>query len=210
MAPHFFEDKISFAPSKRLIHIASSMESDARFQHQKDANFMSNFQIQATYKLSSDVPHVYWSGQAKDMLTRTRPLSFRDKLGAVAYVNSHCDPPSGRNDIVRELMQLLGDDLPVHGLGKCLRNSNAADAYGRMQHHDLLRRYRFCISMENSLAPDYVTEKVYMAIAAGWVVHTRRKQSLSASSTLKFYYSCLCLFTLENTGARQFTMESTT
>ncbi len=34
---------------------------------------------------------------------------------------------------------------------------------------DVFRRYRFCIAMENTIAHDYVTEKLWDAFAAGCV-----------------------------------------
>ena len=143
------------------------MESAARFPLLDNLTFMNQFHVKATYRLSSDIPMVYWDRTFAKQLTSIAPLDYKEKLSAVAYVNSHCNAPSGRDIIVGQLMELLGLTLPVHGLGKCLHNNDAAKKYPYKQHHDLLRQYRFCIAMENSLSPDYVSEKVYMALAAG-------------------------------------------
>ena len=46
---------------------------------------------------------------------------------------------------------------------KCLSSRN--NSHDRWQ--SLPRRYRYCIAIENSVAVDYVSEKVYDALVAG-------------------------------------------
>ena len=54
--------------------------------------------------------------------------------------------------------------LPVHAFGTCRSNMPLAPRGGQVA---VMRDYRFCIAMENSVAEDYVTEKVYAALDAG-------------------------------------------
>ena len=54
--------------------------------------------------------------------------------------------------------------LPVHSFGRCRSNMPTAPTGGQVA---VMRDYRFCIAMENSIAEDYVTEKVYAALDAG-------------------------------------------
>jgi hypothetical protein len=203
----------SYVPSAHQVAIGATMESAARIPRLDNLTFMNQFHVKATYRLSSDIPTVYWDRTFAKQLTSIAPLDYKDKLSAVAYVNSHCNAPSGRNKIVGQLMELLGSTLPVHGLGKCLHNTDGAEKYPFRRHHGLLRQYRFCIAMENSLSPDYVSEKVYMALAAGSVnVHLRMRAILKQKPA---FHPALTLTSknptiLLHTGAFPFTMVSRT
>ena len=63
---------------------------------------------------------------------------------------------------------LLADWLVVARLCRCLNSGNRSLAEGESK-MDVFRRYRFCIAMENTVAHDYVTEKLWDAFAAGCV-----------------------------------------
>lgn len=54
--------------------------------------------------------------------------------------------------------------LPVHSFGRCRSNMPTAPTGGQVA---VMRDYRFCVAMENSISEDYVTEKVYAALDAG-------------------------------------------
>jgi hypothetical protein len=147
------------------------MESAAYYPAMDDPAFMAAFGIDATYRRSAHVQAMYWGTGYSAAWQARPPLPFEAKQPAVAYLSSNCGAPSRRDAIVGALMHVLGSSnssgLRVDGLGACRRTSDAAAGFARMQAGDLLRQYRFCIAMENSLAPDYVSEKVYAALAAG-------------------------------------------
>ena len=92
--------------------------------------------------------------------------------GFVAFVVSNCRDRSGRLDIARELMRRL----PVDSFGRCLRNrpwpedalkAASGSSHPHRQLQALLRQYKFVISVENSIAHDYVTEKLWDALTMG-------------------------------------------
>lgn len=152
------------------------MESAAYYPTMDDPAFMDKFGIDATYRRSAHVQAMYWGEGYRNAWEARPPLHYDAKKPAIAYLSSNCAAPSGRDAIVGRLMELLEaarnstttpTDLRVDGLGACRRNTNAADGYARMQAGELLRTYRFCMAIENSVAPDYVSEKVYSALAAG-------------------------------------------
>lgn len=63
----------------------------------------------------------------------------------------------------------LGDKLkvPVHSLGACDRNTPwPPGGPGKVE---LMRKYKFCVAMENSVRRDYTTEKIWESLAAGCV-----------------------------------------
>jgi alpha-1,3-fucosyltransferase len=80
--------------------------------------------------------------------------SKRNKL--IVWFNSHCSTHSRREDYVKKLAEFI----PVDIYGKCgkfeclPRNPPRCDSR-------ILMNYKFYLAAENSLCPDYVTEKFY-------------------------------------------------
>ncbi len=56
------------------------------------------------------------------------PLPWDKRQDALVYINSNCGALNGRNEVVRQLMDL--NQLPVHAWGACLRNK-VVSAMGR-------------------------------------------------------------------------------
>ena len=71
----------------------------------------------------------------------------------------------GRNAFSRALMRRI----PVDSYGRVFRNRKVVQDSGRQTKLDTIARYRFCLSLENSLAPNYVTEKLFDPLMAGTV-----------------------------------------
>ena len=91
------------------------------------------------------------------LLKRNYPsLTTRTKM--VAWFNSHCPTHSQREDYVKELAKYVQVDIYGKcGTMECLpRNDPRCDV--------LLDNYKFYLAAENSLCPDYVTEKFYRAL----------------------------------------------
>jgi len=87
---------------------------------------------------------------------------------AIAYVNSNCDTSTGRDELVKEMADLLKPlGIPLHSFGACLNNMPRTKR--SESKIDTLRRYKFCVAIENSKDRHYVSEKVYDAYVAGCV-----------------------------------------
>jgi alpha-1,3-fucosyltransferase len=96
--------------------------------------------------------------------------SSSSKNRTVAWFVSNCNSNSQRESVVRRLSQFIAVDI----FGKCANAGNH-----QQQHHScpnqsecdrmLSRHYRFYLSFENSLCPDYITEKLYRPLAHGTV-----------------------------------------
>ena len=171
-----FAGGTSFTPRTdgSQLAVGLTMESAAYYPAMDDPAFMARFGIDATYRRTAHVQAAYWGDGYRAGWEARPPLHWGAKEAAIAYLSSNCAAPSGRDAIVGRLMEVLAGahaagetDLRVDGLGACHRNTDAADRYARMQAGELLRTYRFCMAIENSVAPDYVSEKVYAALAAG-------------------------------------------
>ncbi|EFX66743.1 hypothetical protein DAPPUDRAFT_302457 [Daphnia pulex] len=91
------------------------------------------------------------------LLNRKYPhLANRTKM--VAWFASHCPTHSQREDYVKELANFVQVDIYGKcGTMECLpRNSQRCES--------LLDDYKFYLAAENSLCPDYVSEKFYRAL----------------------------------------------
>lgn len=147
--------------------------------------------IEMSYRTCAQVWSPYWSwtdanftvtAKHRDPALRAPPLQFSKKEHAIIYINTQCSAKSGRQDIIRHLQALLtasNSSLAVHSFGKCDPNMPPAeltkfhtDDVGSTRQQKKLayfRRYKFCVTMENSITRDYVTEKVYDGLMAGCV-----------------------------------------
>ena len=57
--------------------------------------------------------------------------------------------------------------IPIDSYGRVYRNRKLAEDDGRQSKLNAIARYRFCLSLENSLAPNYVTEKLFDPLMVG-------------------------------------------
>ncbi|XP_068623147.1 alpha-(1,3)-fucosyltransferase C-like isoform X2 [Battus philenor] len=141
--------------------------------------FNGYFNWTATYKLNSDIPFPYIQirnrkgevvGPKPDMkwdekLVIHEDLTFiQNKSKAAAWFVSHCSSRSERKKLVKVLQKYLdpyGLSIDIYGgCGplKCPRNAKKSC-------DDMLERdYFFYLSLENSFAEDYVTEKLLTAL----------------------------------------------
>lgn len=129
-------------------------------------NYAGEFNLTMTYRSDSDIfaPYGYLKREEKsisdyDFATRVdRIVKRKSKL--VAWFSSHCATSSQREDFVRELAKYVPIDIfGSCGTLKCEKESIDCDEL------DVLSRYKFYLSLENSVCKDYVTEKFYARLA---------------------------------------------
>lgn len=118
-----------------------------------------------THRRDSDIhnPVLYGALKRKSQPSR-RPASTPSKIRLMAWFVSHCNTSSRRELYMKELSR----HIPVDVYGKCgnltCEPHNSDDECG-----DLMGQYKFYFSAENSLCPDYVTEKFYRPLIHGSV-----------------------------------------
>jgi len=102
-------------------------------------------------------------------------LPYEQKRQAVAYFASNCGTQSERAQIMNTWIQLNAQGkegcrctltAAVATTWTCLGSSQP---WPRTAKQQVFQLYRFCIAMENSIAHDYITEKVWDALAMGCV-----------------------------------------
>ena len=73
----------------------------------------------------------------------------------VAWIVSHCNAVNNRDEYVAELKK-TGVEVDIFGnCGENIYHLNGT------QIKDLITRYKFFLSFENSLCKDYITEKIF-------------------------------------------------
>lgn len=170
-------------PKHRSIHqkyIFFNMESADNYPV-CSKNYDGFFNWTSTYRLDSDIPfpyimvknrygepigpkkHMVWEEDAPGISEE-----YAEKLGnkskAAAWFVSHCSSRSGRKDLANRLQKALAlykhtvDVYGTCGPLDCPRDKkNTCDKF-------LERDYFFYLSLENSFAEDYVTEKLLTAL----------------------------------------------
>lgn len=146
-----------------------SMESAANYPFLRDKKIMSLFDIHMTYRLDSDVPVAYCKTQLYNDFLDPPVLKFTEKRDVpLLFVASN--PVAQRDTYAKELSRYISIDCP----GKCLNNQSIdgfsdPGVYNVSRLQNLIGQYKFYLCLENSSSTDYVTEKLYMPLAAGTV-----------------------------------------
>lgn len=168
------------SPNQRYIYMMSESADNYPVCDPKFDNF---FNWTATYRLDSDIPTTYmairningeivgpklgmeWASFDSQNITLKEKCyrNFQTKRKAAAWFVSKCPTQSGREVVVNRLQKALlsyGLKIDIYGAcGNlyCPKNDLACDEL-------LKREYLFYLAFENSLAVDYVTEKVIRAM----------------------------------------------
>jgi alpha-1,3-fucosyltransferase 10 len=141
-----------------------SQESEVQFPALAEQSFAGAFDIRATYRLDSDVPIPYAHPTMFDRCPEPPLLIERRPVPVSAWISSKWDR-CGRDDYLRELMR----HIAIDSYGKVAHNADLADDRGAVSKLAAIAGYRFTLAFENSIAPGYVTEKLYQPLLAGSV-----------------------------------------
>ncbi|CAH2055721.1 unnamed protein product, partial [Iphiclides podalirius] len=186
-------DAVAFN-GRNILHMKRHQLPAARSPHQKYIYFNMEsadnypvcseifdgfFNWTATYKLDSDIPFPYIQIRNRDgaVVGPKRNMKWADnqqahedwsfahnKSKVAAWFVSHCSSRSGRKGLVWSLQKALRDyGLSVDVYGDCGPLKCPREAKKTCE--DMLERdYFFYLSLENSFAEDYVTEKLLTAL----------------------------------------------
>jgi hypothetical protein len=146
--------------------VAWSMESNVNYPELADPGVMGAYDLTMTYARASDVWAPYLPPLEAWRRARLATLPRKSATAPVAMFQSAADDHSARNALAAELMQ----HIDVHSYGRFMNNrALAGPDRGRASKHETIAAYPFCLAFENSIAPDYVTEKIYDCLLTGTV-----------------------------------------
>ncbi|KAG0042823.1 Alpha 1,3 fucosyltransferase [Gryganskiella cystojenkinii] len=156
--------------------ILNSLESPKQFQIKSE--WTSIFTHLWSYSFNADFVSTYFeSGRgpgtflnyilSKPVHTIQEKNDFRKELAPIAWVVSSCTSLNGRHFYINQLLKYTNIDI----YGHCMRNKewpvhpNGTPFTDR----EVVARYKFYLSIENSNCDDYVTEKIERPYALGVV-----------------------------------------
>ena len=121
------------------------------FSDYASPHWRNTFNWSMTYRTDSDVQQPYGTLETLETpIEKDYNKLFLHKTKFAVWIVSHCATHSKREDFVREMQKYVFVDI----YGKCGRRFQTDVA-------SLVKEYKFFLSFENSLCPDYVTEKLF-------------------------------------------------
>lgn len=149
-----------------------------------DPVFNDFFNLTFTYRKSADISRPY--GVFIDKHTE-EPIDFtnveyipnqiennskHNKTKDIAWLVSHCDTESKREDYVQALQNLNFTTMKIDIYGDCgpLELPKPQDHSSYLEsYRTMAKDYKFYLSFENSLCYEYITEKFFYAMASGMI-----------------------------------------
>ena len=119
--------------------------------------------LMMSHERSADVFTPYFSLPSLQGFRRP-PQAHREPI-AVAHLQSNPYDACGRNRYVFELMRRI----KVDSCGRSMRTCECEVGPGFEGRVALMRRYKFTLAMENSISPDYVSDKFFDPLTVGSV-----------------------------------------
>ena len=142
------------------VWVAETLESAGNYPQLDDPEFMALFDIEVSYRQTADIWTPYIPPELVTGYRDVRP--GRRRRQCCAFVSSTWNK-SDRQNYMRDLMQ----QLDVDSFGRFMRNKRVLFDRGVKTKLRLLKKYRYTLAFENSLVPDYVTEKFYQPLLTG-------------------------------------------
>ena len=144
----------------------------------EDPMFRDFFDMTMSYKHDSDIyspyglfvdkttglPPMDWKAHL-DGLTAERRVSLKERTKDIAWVVSHCESASKREEYAQKLIDL--HQLQVDIFGKCGNQDFPKRQLVDEGYKLLAKNYKFYLSFENSNCKDYITEKLFFAMQYG-------------------------------------------
>ena len=114
-----------------------------------------------TYRLDSDIVHRYGKVNrlVREYTGANNVKPWRKKTKLVAWFATRCHTALRREEYIRQLSQLI----PVDIYGRC-GNFTCSQQIKSLCLEMLRSDYKFYLAFENSLCPDYVTEKLFQTL----------------------------------------------
>jgi len=155
-------DRVAKYPGQQWV--VWCMESAVTCPGLADPALMRLFEISMTYQQHADVWVPYF--RAGDDVPLLKPPPAKSESSPVVHFQSHRYDRSGRTRYAAELMKRV----KIDSYGKVLNNRKLAvrdDGADTMR--QVIARYKFALAFENSIAPDYVTDKFFDPLVVGTV-----------------------------------------
>jgi len=142
--------------------VSWSIESETNYPNIND----DIYNIKMTYQRGADIWIPYCRNYGSDLhekITQASPTKV-DTCVIASFISSAVNK-SQRLEYLTELSQYID----VHHYGRFMKNRDFKNDVGGKSRMEVLSRYKFSIAFENSITPDYVTDKYYDPLLAGTI-----------------------------------------
>jgi len=119
-------------------------------------------QFYATTSLKSEIPLPYFSWS--EYKIQHAAVDFQKAIKGASFLANNCESHNKRETVVEELMKTR---LRVDSLSGCLNNANPLPGVDMNNKTAIMEQYLFYLAFENQEVDDYITEKLWGALAAG-------------------------------------------
>ena len=130
------------------------------------------FNLSATYHTQSDMVMPYGYCDKVQNAEVVKDTYTTGKTGLVAWIVSHCNTHSGRENYIAELKKYI--NVTIHGKcdhfgskGTLCTEKLFMDKRDCQEALDFINSHKFYIAFENSVCLDYITEKVFKILETG-------------------------------------------
>lgn len=152
--------------SRDQIWVAWFMESTVNYPILQQKDFRAKFDLTISYERDADIWAPYLPGESAWSIALDQSIPIKKGAAPIVLFQSSPFNSSRRIEFVLELMRFIRID----SYGKILQNSALEGGDdGPITKMKTISKYPFCLSLENSIAKDYVTEKFYDPLLAGTV-----------------------------------------
>ncbi len=142
------------------------MESKENYGRLADPEFMRHFDLRMTYEQDADIWAPYLPRRSIWLSIQQSSIPIKTESRPTALFRSAPLDRSGRNAFAFELMRYT----MVDSYGRFLNNRSLPKSdTGEGTRLAVIGRHHFYLALENSICPDYVTEKMFDALLAGTV-----------------------------------------
>ncbi|HED13200.1 MAG TPA: PqqD family peptide modification chaperone [Gammaproteobacteria bacterium] len=142
--------------------VSWSIESDTNYPNIND----DVYDLKMTYQRSADIWIPYCRNYGPDLYEKIAQSSqTKENSCVIASFISSVNNQSQRLEYLTE----LSHHIDVHHYGRFMKNRTIGNDAGAKSKIEVLSRYKFAIAFENSISPDYVTEKFYDPLLVGTI-----------------------------------------
>jgi hypothetical protein len=143
--------------------ILSTMEGEKYYGQAKvKAKSHRHDQYYAVTSFESDIPLPYFSWAEYNI--QHAAVDFDKAIKGASFLAKNCDSDNKREELVLALMET---SLRVDSLSRCHNNAEPPQGVDMENKTAIQERYIFHLAFENQRTEDYITEKLWGALAAG-------------------------------------------
>ena len=140
--------------------MVQSMEGPQYYRRLRPDNTPNKFWSTTSMKSAVPMPYFSWA----EYNIQNPAVDFDRTIKGASFIAHNCNSKNGREDFVRGM---ISGGFQVDSLSSCLHN--AESRVGKSNKESMMRQYLFHLALENQCEEDYVTEKLWGALASGTV-----------------------------------------